>query len=530
MQINDLLIASTLLGKISNLNTGNYIFDIFLIINGLILLYIINNQRIFDNIINFFKDNYKNKNVLLFQATDKDSSHRFRALSFYISTNCNIKKVKEVEIKKYDWNDDLIINAGWRVNQTEPFIVTENIMGVVSFKEVEKSNQGNVKIIEEINCLEIYSDKLAVKEMMDFVDNTAVRSHNKFLEKKINDSKLIVDILWNEKDKCVKVESCKWESNVKFENRFFKDKEKIINKINFFLDNNEWYKKKGIPHTFGFLLWGEPGCGKTGFIKALANMDKMTDKHIINIKLSNNFDIAQLNKIIFNNEIIPDLIIPTNKRIIIFEDIDCMNDIVKDRDIENKEVKEINDNTNISSKILNDAMIKLIKENENNNLSYLLNMLDGLKESEERIIIMTTNKPDMLDKALIRSGRIDQIIQFKKASVEDIINIMEHYWEIKPDNIIEDYDDLISHADIINMCRSSDNIDDTCKLLDNYINNYTKIDDINYILKSYWNYYNSIEIPETWNNIFKFNFVKNTCKKTNSIHESINKLKESYNE
>uniref|UniRef100_A0A6C0D9U6 AAA+ ATPase domain-containing protein n=1 Tax=viral metagenome TaxID=1070528 RepID=A0A6C0D9U6_9ZZZZ len=521
MQINDFLITSTLLGKISNLNTGNYIFDIFLIINGFIFLYVVNNQRIIDNIINFFKDNNSNKNVLLFEATDKDSSHRFRALSHYISTNCNIKKVKEVEIKKYDWNDDMIVNAGWRVNQTEPFSVTDKIMGVVKFKEIEKSINSNVKTIEEINCLEIYSD-LSVKEMMDFVDNTAVVIHNKFLEKKINDNKLIVDILWNEKDKCVKVESCKWESNVKFENRFFKDKEKIINKINFFLDNNEWYKKKGIPHTFGFLLWGEPGCGKTGFIKALANMDKMKDKHIINIKLSSNFDITQLNKIIFNNEIIPDLIIPTNKRIIIFEDIDCMNDIVKDRSSEEKEDKD----TTISSKILNDAMIKLIKENENNNLSYLLNMLDGLKESDERIIIMTSNKPEMLDKALIRSGRIDQIIHFKKASTEDIINMLKHYWEVSPENITEDYDDLVSHADIINMCRSSDNIHDTCKLIDKYINNYAKIDDIKYILKSYWDYNNSIEIPESWNNIFKLNFIKSVCLKTNSIYETIDKLNE----
>jgi hypothetical protein len=106
--------------------------------------------------------------------------------------------------------------------------------------------------------------------------------------------------------------------------------------------------------------------------------------------------------------------------------------------------------------------------------------------------------------------------------------MLRHYWEVESNNIIEDYDDLISHADIINMCRSSSNIHDTYRLMDEYINNYAKIDDINYILKSHWNNYNSIEIPETWNNIFKLNFVKNICKNANSIHETIDKLKESY--
>jgi chaperone BCS1 len=40
-------------------------------------------------------------------------------------------------------------------------------------------------------------------------------------------------------------------------------------------------------------------------------------------------------------------------------------------------------------------------------LSGLLNVLDGVGSQEGRLVIMTTNKPDQLDAALTRPGRID---------------------------------------------------------------------------------------------------------------------------
>ena len=63
-----------------------------------------------------------------------------------------------------------------------------------------------------------------------------------------------------------------------------------------------------------------------------------------------------------------------------------------------------------------------------NNLSNLLNILDGLQECPGRIIIMTTNKPEKLDSALIRSGRIDFKIEFTFATLKDVENIISFYW------------------------------------------------------------------------------------------------------
>jgi hypothetical protein len=50
---------------------------------------------------------------------------------------------------------------------------------------------------------------------------------------------------------------------------------------------------------------------------------------------------------------------------------------------------------------------KKFKSDDLLNLSFLLNLLDGVLETPGRILIMTSNYPEKLDKALIRPGRID---------------------------------------------------------------------------------------------------------------------------
>ncbi|KAK3062875.1 hypothetical protein LTS18_003194 [Coniosporium uncinatum] len=49
-------------------------------------------------------------------------------------------------------------------------------------------------------------------------------------------------------------------------------------------------------------------------------------------------------------------------------------------------------------------------------LSGLLNAIDGVASHEGRVLVMTTNHPEKLDKALIRPGRVDMQIEFKNAS------------------------------------------------------------------------------------------------------------------
>ena len=61
------------------------------------------------------------------------------------------------------------------------------------------------------------------------------------------------------------------------------------------------------------------------------------------------------------------------------------------------------------------------------NLSILLNILDGILEQPGRILFMTSNFPDKLDKALVRPGRIDVIVRFTRCSAPEISEIVHGF-------------------------------------------------------------------------------------------------------
>ena len=56
-------------------------------------------------------------------------------------------------------------------------------------------------------------------------------------------------------------------------------------------------------------------------------------------------------------------------------------------------------------------------------LSGLLNAIDGVAAPEGHILVMTTNKPEKLDDALVRSGRISVKVGFEKAAGEQARDI-----------------------------------------------------------------------------------------------------------
>lgn len=241
-------------------------------------------------------------------------------------------------------------------------------------------------------------------------------------------------------------------TNRKFSNLFGPEIRAIKKRVDFFINNREWYENKGIPYTLGVLLSGSAGSGKTSSIKCLSNE---TNRHIININLNNDITKTQLENLFFNELIVvfnvstgstEKYYIPLDKRIYVLEDIDCQSTLVMERKLKNSETdtkppeeKLVNIQTNPYK--TDNSFSKFVgsgadpnndwTQTEKLDLSFLLNLLDGVLETPGRIVIMTSNYPEMLDHALIRPGRIDVAAKFTRCSHATIIEMMEFFYEIQ---------------------------------------------------------------------------------------------------
>ncbi len=143
-------------------------------------------------------------------------------------------------------------------------------------------------------------------------------------------------------------------------------KERIVADIREFTASQKWYIERGIPYRRGYLLYGPPGCGKTSFIGALAG------------ELHYNICILNVNERGLTDDKLSLMLANAPPRsLILLEDVDA-------------------------------AFVKRDPRMAYNlSFSGLLNTLDGVTSSEERIIFMTTNHVERLDPALIRPGRVD---------------------------------------------------------------------------------------------------------------------------
>lgn len=58
-------------------------------------------------------------------------------------------------------------------------------------------------------------------------------------------------------------------------------------------------------------------------------------------------------------------------------------------------------------------------------LSTLLNEMDGVEGRQGVVVIGCTNRPDQIDDAILRPGRLDQLVHVGLPSLEDRIDIIQ---------------------------------------------------------------------------------------------------------
>lgn len=202
----------------------------------------------------------------------------------------------------------------------------------------------------------------------------------------------------------------------------------LIADIDRFLKKKEEYLKRGIPYKRGYLLWGSPGTGKSSTIAYIAH------KFNINVYLIVSKNIEYLMELVTT--------IKPNS-IILIEDIDMTvaghgrKNLTKPKPPKKSYTKSYNSDTTSYDITEND-----ITENDTGGMEVLdslmtgevmrefLNSLDGLVDFKNAIVIATTNKPEVLDDALLRPGRIDKLIEFKPLTVKEQLAHINRFFDV----------------------------------------------------------------------------------------------------
>src|SRR5438128_1631405 len=183
------------------------------------------------------------------------------------------------------------------------------------------------------------------------------------------------------------------------------EKEHLLQDIAQFRRSKQRYERLGVPYHRGYLFYGPPGTGKTSLVSALAASFGLSI-YAINLAVLN--DRSLMNAV---NQVSPN-------SVLLFEDIDCMK----------------SGNARVPSNACTNGGAQPRGEKETVagvngvTLSGLLNVLDGFYAPTNVLFMMTTNRIETLDEALLRPGRIDYKLYLGKASDRQKIELYRRFF------------------------------------------------------------------------------------------------------
>lgn len=162
-------------------------------------------------------------------------------------------------------------------------------------------------------------------------------------------------------------------------------KEDFLHDLDTFLSSEEQYLRMGVPYHRGYLFHGPPGNGKSSLALAIASQYNM---NLYNMPLSSIKDDRDLSTKF--NEIQPNSVL-----------------LIEDIDIFSKSMHRQQADTGPT-------------------LAGLLNALDGVSTPHGLLTVMTTNRIEVLDDALIRPGRVDKRLELLAPNDYQVESMFKH--------------------------------------------------------------------------------------------------------
>jgi len=197
------------------------------------------------------------------------------------------------------------------------------------------------------------------------------------------------------------------------------------------IKNPEMFKRLGIKPPKGILLYGPPGCGKTLLARAVATE---SEANFISIKGPEVFSkwVGESEKAIREVFRKARMAAPT---VVFLDEVDSLTP---------RRGLGFSD-SGVSERVI----------------SQLLTEMDGLVTLTDIVVIAATNRPDMVDSAVLRPGRFDRLIYVSEPDEKSRLQIFKIYTKEMPLSKDVDINQLAtltkyySGADIESLCREA---------------------------------------------------------------------------